>query len=63
MFPDVTVNNFGDIPASLNLDVFQRGKEYLTSVFKHKIYHKSILCRVSFIFEHIDTQMVMLKIF
>lgn len=42
MFPDVTVNNFGDILASLNLAVQTRGKEYLISVFKHKMYHKNI---------------------
>lgn len=38
MFPDVNVNNFGDILASLYLAVFQRGKEYLISVFKQKVF-------------------------
>lgn len=64
MFPDVTVNNFGDILSSLRLAVFQRGKEYLISVVKHEIHRVDsglYLCGLRFIFEH--TQMVMYKIF
>lgn len=52
MFADVTVNNFGDILASLSLALFQGGKEYLISMFKHKIVSQKHLCVLRFRFEH-----------